>query len=96
MGGCIAVGVRNTSALKVPTVTCKSLVRPEKAEAGHEACGACGCDARAAILGAGGGNRYPNFLSVQTWRSLPSCEGQLRLVAQARVPSLEQSRGRLS
>lgn len=96
MGGCIAAGVRNTSALRVPTVTCKSLVRPEKAEAGHEACGACGCDARAAILGAGGGNRYPSFLSVRTWRSLPSCEGRLRLVAQARVPSLEQSRGRLS
>lgn len=54
-------------SLRVPTVTCKSPVRPEGAEAEHEACGSSGGDVRVAILSAGSGNRYsPVYLKA--WR----------------------------
>lgn len=57
-----------TPSLRVPTVTCKSPVRPERAEAEQGACGSSGGDVRVAILGAGNGNRYPVYC-LRTWCS---------------------------
>lgn len=60
--------------LRVPTVTCKSPVRPEMR---HRACVSHGGDARAAILGAGSGNRSLSFRSVRAARWAPCQSGIL-------------------
>lgn len=55
---------------RVPTVTCKSPVRPKGTEAKHGACGSRGGDVRFAILGTGNGNRNPLSVlgpGVVTW-----------------------------
>lgn len=80
-------------SLRVPTVTCKSPVRPEGAEAEHEACGSSGGDVRDAILSAGSGNPYPLSAlepGVVTW--VVRRKGW-HLVAQATVRS-RKLRGR--
>lgn len=96
----ITAGARNsTPAPKVPTVTCKSPVRPEGAEAGHRACVPRGDDARAAMLGAGNGNRYCRFRSVQAWHRGPSpsqVAGRGRIAGRAQRAGCHHGRGTLT